>query len=163
LGSNALLQPESRPVYQRVLAQGWTDSVRKLHPKEPMYTFWDYKRERWERDDGLRLEHILLSSVLRDRLQSGGVDRQTRGMEGASDHAPVWVVLRNEPDYRRAPLRQAIGQTIALFPTASPKRPRPTNRTGDGTGARRRAASADNSARSDHPLLAIDGDSFGHR
>jgi exodeoxyribonuclease-3 len=131
---NALLQPESRSAYQRVLAQGWTDSIRALRPKEPMYTFWDYKRKRWERDAGLRLDHILLSPTMTKRLQGAGVDRQTRGMEGASDHAPVWVILRDEPDRRRAPLRQAIGQTIAPAPTASPKTPRSTHRTGDGTG-----------------------------
>jgi exodeoxyribonuclease-3 len=97
---SALLQPESRAAYQRLLAQGWTDSIRALHPKEPMYTFWDYKRKRWERDSGLRLDHVLLSSALRARLHAGGVDRQTRGMEGASDRAPVWVNIRDEPDHR---------------------------------------------------------------
>jgi exodeoxyribonuclease-3 len=97
---SALLQPESRAAYQRLLAQGWTDSIRALHPNEPMYTFWDYKRKRWERDGGLRLEHVLLSSALRARLHTGGVDRQTRGMEGASDRAPVWVNIRDEPDHR---------------------------------------------------------------
>jgi exodeoxyribonuclease III len=81
---NALLQPESRAAYQRLLAQGWTDAIRALHPKEPMYTFWDYMRNRWERDGGLRLDHILLSSTLTERLQSAGVDRQTRGMADAS-------------------------------------------------------------------------------
>jgi exodeoxyribonuclease-3 len=86
---DALLQPESRAAYQRLLSQGWIDATRALHPKEPMYTFWDYMRNRWERDGGLRLDHILVSSVLTKRLQDAGVDRQTRGMEGASDHAPV--------------------------------------------------------------------------
>ncbi len=108
---NALLQPESRAAYQRLLAQGWTDAIRALHPKEPMYTFWDYMRNRWERDGGLRLDHILLSSTLTERLQSAGVDRQTRGMADASDHAPVWVRLRDGPDRRDAPLREASGQT----------------------------------------------------
>jgi exodeoxyribonuclease III len=109
---NALLQPEARTAYQRLLAQGWTDAIRALHPDE-MYTFWDYKRKRWERDGGLRLDHILLSSALRERLHSAGVDGEARGMEGASDHAPVWVGLRDEPDYRRASVRQAIGQKVA--------------------------------------------------
>jgi DNA polymerase I len=160
---DALLQPEGRAAYQRLLAQGWTDSIRALHPKEPMYTFWDYMRKRWERDGGLRLDHILLSSALQERLHSAGVDRQTRGMEGASDHAPVWVRLRDEPDHRRAPLRQAIGQTIAAAPTASSRKLRSTHRTGDGTGAKRRPANAGEPARSDRPLLVIDGDSFAHR
>jgi DNA polymerase-1 len=160
---NALLQPESRAAYQRLLAQGWTDSISALHPKEPMYTFWDYKRKRWERDGGLRLDHILLSSALRARLHSGGVDRQTRGMQDASDHAPVWISLRDEPDYRRAPLRQAIGQRVAPTTTASPKKLRSTHRTGDGTARKGRAASSRKPARSDRPLLVIDGDSFAHR
>ena len=95
---DALLQPQSRAAYQRLLAQGWTDAVRALHPKEPMYTFWDYMRNRWERDGGLRLDHILLSSALTERLQSVGVDRHIRGLEDASDHAPVWVELRDAPD-----------------------------------------------------------------
>ena len=95
---NALLQPESRAAYQRLVARGWTDAIRALHPKEPMYTFWDYMRKRWERDGGLRLDHILLSSALTERLQDAGVDRQTRGMADASDHAPVWVSLRDGPD-----------------------------------------------------------------
>ena len=81
---NALLQPESRAAYQRLLAQGWTDAIRALHPKERMYTFWDDMRNRWERDGGLRLDHILLSSTLTERLQSAGVDRQTRGMADAT-------------------------------------------------------------------------------
>jgi exodeoxyribonuclease-3 len=160
---NALLQPESRAAYQGLLAQGWADSIRALHPKEPMYTFWDYKRKRWERDGGLRLDHILLSSALRERLHSGGVDCQTRGMEGASDHAPVWVGLRDEPEYRRAPLRQAIGQRVGTTTTASSKKLRSTRRTGDGIARKGRAASALKTARSDRPLLVIDGDSFAHR
>jgi exodeoxyribonuclease III len=160
---NALLQPESRSAYQRVLAQGWTDSIRALRPKEPMYTFWDYKRKRWERDAGLRLDHILLSPTMTKRLQGAGVDRQTRGMEGASDHAPVWVSLRDEPDHRGAPPREANSQRGVPAATALPKTPRPTHRTGEGTGRRSSTASADKCARSDRPLLVIDGDSFAHR
>jgi exodeoxyribonuclease-3 len=95
---NALLQPESRAAYQRLIGQGWTDAVRALHPKEPMYTFWDYMRNRWERDGGLRLDHILLSSILTKRLHGAGVDRLVRGMEDASDHSPVWVELRDAPN-----------------------------------------------------------------
>jgi exodeoxyribonuclease III len=160
---NALLQPESRAAYQRLLAEGWTDSVRALHPKEPMYAFWDYKWKRWERDGGLRLDHILLSSALRERLHSAGVDRETRGMEGASDHAPVWVNIQDEPDRRRAPLRQAMGERVASTATASPKKLRSTHRTGDGTARKGRAVSAHKPARSDRPVLVIDGDSFAHR
>ena len=90
---DALLQPESRAAFKRVLKQGWTDSVRELHPDERIYTFWDYKRDRWRRNAGLRIDHILLSPSIAARLTSAGVDKEVRGWEGASDHAPVWAVL----------------------------------------------------------------------
>jgi exodeoxyribonuclease III len=160
---DALLQPESRAAYQRLLAQGWIDSIRALHPKEPMYTFWDYMRNRWERDAGLRLDHILLSSTLTERLQSAGVDRQARGMQDASDHAPVWVRLRDGPDRGDVPLRKASSQRIAAGTTAVPKTERSTHRTGDGTGRKRRPARIGQPALSGRPLLVIDGDSFAHR
>ena len=92
--NDALLQPESRAAFQRLLAQGWTDAIRTLHPAEPMYTFWDYKRDRWRRNAGLRIDHLLLSAPLVSRLAEAGVDRHVRGQEGASDHAPAWIVLR---------------------------------------------------------------------
>jgi exodeoxyribonuclease-3 len=92
--NDALLQPESRAAFQRLLEQGWTDAIRTLHPSDPMYTFWDYKRDRWRRDAGLRLDHLLLSPPLVRRLVQAGVDRDVRGQVGASDHAPAWVVLR---------------------------------------------------------------------
>jgi exodeoxyribonuclease-3 len=91
---DALIQPESRAAYQALLAQGWTDAIRHLHPAKPMFTFWDYKRDRWSRDAGLRLDHLLLSPVLAPRLIKAGVDRKVRAEEGASDHAPAWIVLR---------------------------------------------------------------------
>jgi exodeoxyribonuclease-3 len=91
---DALLQPESRAAFRRLLDQGWTDAIRTLHPAEPMYTFWDYKRDRWRRNAGLRLDHLLLSAPLASRLAKAGVDRDVRGQEGASDHAPAWIVLR---------------------------------------------------------------------
>jgi exodeoxyribonuclease III len=90
---DALLQPASRAAYRRLVEQGWTDALRACHPTEPMYTFWDYKRDRWPRDAGLRIDHILLSAVMAKRLASAGVDRAVRGELGASDHAPAWVVL----------------------------------------------------------------------
>ena len=92
---NALVQPESREVFARLLAQGWTDALRKKHPDEAIYTFWDYMRKRWERNGGLRLDHLLLSKKLARRLKAAEVDRETRGLEGASDHAPVWVELKD--------------------------------------------------------------------
>lgn len=93
--NDALLQPASRAAYQRLLRQGWTDALRYLHPDRPMYTYWDYKWRRWEKDGGLRLDHLLLSADLKKRLQSGGVDREVRAKEGASDHAPAWIKLRD--------------------------------------------------------------------
>lgn len=92
---NALVQPESRAAFQRLLDQGWIDGLRKLHPRETVYTFWDYRRRRWERDAGLRLDHILLNKKSACRLTQGGVDRHVRGWNNASDHAPAWIVLRN--------------------------------------------------------------------
>lgn len=91
---DALLQPESRQAYQRLLAQGWTDSLRKKHPKERIYTFWDYMRNRWPRGAGLRIDHLLLSPRLAKKLVAAGVDKEVRGWQGASDHAPVWIELK---------------------------------------------------------------------
>jgi exodeoxyribonuclease III len=160
---DALLQPESRAVYQRVLSQGWTDAIRAVHPKAPMYTYWDYMRHRWERDGGLRLDHILMNSALTQSLQDAGVDRYVRGLEGASDHAPVWVKLHDASNRPAAPARHASDQTTSAGATALPKTERSTRRTGDGTGRRSRAARPSQSALSRRPLLVIDGDSFAHR
>ncbi len=91
---DALIQPESRAAFKSLVAQGWLDALRTLHPSEPMFTFWDYKRNRWPRDAGLRLDHLLLSPALAPRLRQAGVDRKMRGEPGASDHAPAWIVLR---------------------------------------------------------------------
>jgi exodeoxyribonuclease-3 len=91
---DALIQPKSRAAFRSLVAQGWCDAIRNIHPSEPMFTFWDYKRERWPRDAGLRLDHLLLSPGVVPRLTKAGVDRLIRGEEGASDHAPAWIVLR---------------------------------------------------------------------
>jgi exodeoxyribonuclease III len=91
---DALIQPKSRAAFQSLMVQGWTDAIRQLHPTTPMFTFWDYKRNRWPRDAGLRLDHLLVSPVLAPRLKKAGVDRTVRGEEGASDHAPAWVVIK---------------------------------------------------------------------
>ena len=153
---DALLQPESRAAYRRLLLQGWTDAIRALHPQEPMYTFWDYMRNRWERDGGLRLDHILLSSALREDLQDAGVDRNTRGIEGASDHAPVWVKLRDAPNRRTAPARHVVGRA----PTAEGKL---THRSADKAGRETQPESSTKPGIAGRPLLVIDGDSFAHR
>jgi exodeoxyribonuclease-3 len=93
LDQNALVQPQSRAAFQRLLNQGWTDSLRRLQPQGPLWTFWDYKFSRWKADKGMRLDHLLLSSGISPLLVSGGVDRAPRGEENASDHAPAWIVL----------------------------------------------------------------------
>ncbi|MCE9661737.1 MAG: exodeoxyribonuclease III [Burkholderiales bacterium] len=100
---NALLQPEPRDAFRRLLAQGWTDSIRAIHPDETVYTFWDYLRQRWPRNAGLRIDHLLLSASVAARLKDAGVDRDERGREGASDHAPVWAEL----SAARSPRRKA--------------------------------------------------------
>jgi exodeoxyribonuclease-3 len=92
---DALLQPKSRAAFRRLIEGGWTDAIRKLHPTEPMYTYWDYKRERWPRDAGLRLDHFLLNRAATRRLAAAGIDRDVRGEIGASDHAPAWIVLKD--------------------------------------------------------------------
>lgn len=95
---DALLQPESRKAYQRLLAQGWTDALRAEHPHEAVFTFWDYFRNRWQSNTGLRIDHLLLSPDVAKRVIGAGVDTWVRGESHASDHAPAWVELR--------PLRQ---------------------------------------------------------
>jgi exodeoxyribonuclease III len=86
---DALLQPESRDCYQRLLSQGWTDAIRARFPKERIYTFWDYFRKHWETNSGLRIDHLLLNPGV--KLVDAGVDTWVRGQTGASDHAPTWV------------------------------------------------------------------------
>jgi len=135
---NALVQPQSRARFQRVLDQGWIDAIRALHPDAPMYTFWDYVRDRWPRDAGLRLDHLLLSAPAAKRLVASGVDRDVRGEDGASDHAPAWAELRDGAAPKRA--GRAKAQSAAPASASSP-----------------------NSSRGDRPLLVIDGDSFAHR
>jgi exodeoxyribonuclease III len=137
---NALVQPEARALFQQLLDQGWIDAIRTLHPGEPMYTFWDYKRQRWQRDAGLRIDHLLLNGKAAERLGDAGVDREVRGFEGASDHAPAWIVLKVERARRRV-----RNQT-----PERPRRHRPKDKKADATKPSR-------------PLLVIDGDSFAHR
>jgi exodeoxyribonuclease-3 len=90
---DALLQPAPRAAYQRLLAQGWTDSLRVKHPDERIYTFWDYFRNHWPRNAGLRIDHLLLNKTLAPRLLEANVDRWVRAEPHASDHAPTWVEL----------------------------------------------------------------------
>jgi len=91
--NDALVQPESRAAYAKLLKQGWVDSLRAAHPDEEIFTYWDYKRNRWARNAGLRIDHLLLSSSLAPLLLQAGVDKEVRGVAGASDHAPTWIEL----------------------------------------------------------------------
>ena len=138
---NALIQPEPRALFRRILDQGWIDAIRTIHPDAPMYTFWDYMRNRWERDAGLRIDHLLLNPKAAKRLVEAGVDREVRGLEGASDHAPVWMVLRDAQAARRKPVRRSEKRTRTKS-ERSKRRGGPLPR---------------------QPLLVIDGDSFAHR
>ncbi|MCA0454063.1 MAG: exodeoxyribonuclease III [Chloroflexi bacterium] len=90
---DALFKPESRAAYQRLLAQGWTDALRSLHPTETIYTYWDYFRGAFERNAGIRIDHFLISPKLAGSLTAAGVDRDVRGWEKTSDHAPTWIEL----------------------------------------------------------------------
>jgi exodeoxyribonuclease-3 len=90
---DALFRPEVRSAFKNLVEQGWTDAIRKLYPDKKIYTFWDYFRNAYERDAGLRIDHFLLSPQVAKRLLSAGVDREVRGWEKTSDHAPVWVLL----------------------------------------------------------------------
>jgi exodeoxyribonuclease III len=93
--NDALFRPETKAAFKKLVNQGWTDALRKLYPKEKIYTFWDYFRNAYARDAGLRIDHFLLSPKLKKRLVNGGVDKQVRGWEKTSDHAPVWITLKD--------------------------------------------------------------------
>lgn len=90
---DALFMPESREAYRKLLAQGWTDAIRTLYPDETIYTFWDYFRDAFGRNAGMRIDHFLLTHHFSKRLKTAGVDRQVRSWEKTSDHAPVWVEI----------------------------------------------------------------------
>lgn len=92
---DALFRPETRAAFQGLVEQGWTDAIRKLYPNEKIYTFWDYFRDAYGRDAGLRIDHFLLSPHLAKRLTGAAVDRYVRGWEKSSDHAPVWIELKD--------------------------------------------------------------------
>lgn len=92
---DALFLPEVRAAFSSILSQGWTDAIRKLYPDETVYTYWDYFRNAYARNAGLRIDHFLLSPPLKSKLLSAGVDRNVRGWEKTSDHAPVWIEIKN--------------------------------------------------------------------
>jgi exodeoxyribonuclease-3 len=93
MANDALMQPESRAAYARILNDGWTDTLATLNPRGGVWTYWDYQAGAWQRDHGFRIDHLLLSPEAADRLVSAGVDKEYRGREKASDHTPVWVEL----------------------------------------------------------------------
>ena len=93
---DALFRPEVRAAFKNLVDQGWTDAIRKLYPDKKIYTFWDYFRDAYKRDAGLRIDHFLLSPQIEKRLISAGVDREVRGWEKTSDHGPVWIELADE-------------------------------------------------------------------
>jgi len=94
--NDALFRPETRAAFKKLVDQGWTDAIRKLYPDKTIYTFWDYFRNAYGRDAGLRIDHFLLSPKVEKRLVSAGVDREVRGWEKTSDHAPVWIELKDK-------------------------------------------------------------------
>ena len=95
MAADALMQPESRDAYARLIGDGWTDALDVLNPRGGVWTYWDYQAGAWQRDHGFRIDHALLSPALADRLVAAGVDKEHRARERASDHAPVWVELRD--------------------------------------------------------------------
>lgn len=99
---DALFRPDVRAAYAKLLKQGWTDALRQLHPDARLYTFWDYFRNAFARDAGLRIDHLLLNAALAPRLKAAGVDRHVRGWEKSSDHAPTWVELGRARRAKRA-------------------------------------------------------------
>jgi exodeoxyribonuclease III len=92
---DALFRPETRQAFQKLLAQGWTDAIRKLYPNETIYTYWDFFRNAFGRNAGLRIDHFLLNAEMSKRLVAGGVDKHVRGWEKTSDHAPVWIEIKD--------------------------------------------------------------------
>ena len=142
---DALLQPQSRARFARLIDQGWCDAVRALHPDAPMYSYWSYLRNRWPRDAGLRIDHLLLSREAARRLAAAGVDRAVRGTENASDHAPVWIELRDTA--RRS--RVGGSRAVRSAAVSASRRAPPQAKRGVKAAPR--------------PLLVIDGDSFAHR
>ncbi len=162
---DALLQPESRKRYARLLAQGWRDAVRALHPDDASYSYWSYLRNRWPRDAGLRIDHLLLSKQTADCLKAAGVDRDVRGEENASDHAPVWIELA---DVGGASLRKGKAKAKpepkpkSRLRGAAPRTPKVSKGQASTTPSAP-AVKRPPKAGGRRPLLVIDGDLFAHR
>jgi exodeoxyribonuclease III len=154
---DALLAPASRARFSGLLGQGWRDAIRDLHPNQPAYTYWSYLRNRWRRDAGLRIDHLLLSKEAAKRLVGSGVDRTVRGRENASDHAPVWIELR-ESSSRSSPRTRGPNLNSRLRGNERTTRDAPTQRSRPG-----RPPKSSATPKNRRPLLVIDGDSFAHR
>ncbi len=107
---DALFRPEVREAFAKLAAQGWIDALRKLHPEARIYTFWDYFRNAWNRDAGLRIDHLLLNPEAAARLVNAQVDREVRSWEKASDHAPVWIELADQAAQK--PTRRKAGKKV---------------------------------------------------
>ncbi|MBI6908276.1 DNA ligase D [Pseudomonas palleroniana] len=125
---DALLQPESRECFQRLLSQGWIDSLRHLYPQERVYTFWDYFRQHWQKNSGLRIDHLLLNPVLAPHLKNAGVDAWVRGEEHPSDHAPTWIeisagVQKRRPVAQKKRAAKPPASKPAEKPSTSPAKP----------------------------------------
>jgi DNA polymerase I len=162
---DALLQPESRARYGRLLHQGWRDAVRTLHPDEPTYSYWSYLRNRWPRDAGLRIDHLLLSKQAAERLVAAGVDRDIRGEDNASDHAPVWIELRNDIERRDEVRSSPRKRGPKLDSRVRGNERKKTTATATPVQRTRAIPAPITSRKPDarRPLLVIDGDSFAHR
>jgi exodeoxyribonuclease-3 len=119
---DALLQPESRDCYARLLAQGWTDALRSRYPDQKVFTFWDYFRRHWETNSGLRIDHLLLSASVAPALRDAGVDIWVRGEPHASDHAPTWIELKTPPAHKTARKTAANKSTEAVKPAATARK-----------------------------------------
>lgn len=127
---DALFMPEVRDFYSELIGKGWSDALRTLHPEERIYTFWDYFRNAWGRNAGLRLDHLLVSPALAKRLVKAEIDKEVRGWEGASDHAPTWIELktpagRSKPkSSRKATVKPAINASKKATPAKQTKKKR---------------------------------------
>jgi exodeoxyribonuclease III len=157
---DALLQPGSRARYARLLGQGWRDGIRALNPDEPMYSYWSYLRNRWPRDAGLRIDHLLLSKPAAKRLVAAGVDRDVRDKDNASDHAPVWIELGDLVGQREKPRSSPRGRGSKL---GSRLRGNERKTTVTSPSPRSAMVRTSKKASTNDPLLVIDGDSFAHR
>jgi exodeoxyribonuclease-3 len=145
--ANALLQPDVRNAFERLLAQGWVDALRTVQPHGLLWTFWGYLRNRWENDKGMRLDHFLLSPDLAPRLAAGGVSRVTCVKPGASDHAPAWIELEDRPSRTAPPGKKKRPGAGAQATPVSAEKVKPARLPGK---SRAHAASAEPTKRAAH-------------